>query len=63
VIPWGAIKVRLAELMPGPQRVFVGWREQYGCSNRLNRLTLAAHPAFKPQDARLVVPITPTRVK
>jgi S1-C subfamily serine protease len=62
-IPWDAVKRRLDELKPGPQRVFVGWRDQYSCSSRLNRLTLAAHPAFKPQDARLVVPITPTRVK
>jgi S1-C subfamily serine protease len=62
-IPWAAVKLRLDELQPGAHRVFAGWRDQYGCSTRLNRLTLAAHPAFKPQDARLVVPITPTRVK
>src|SRR4051794_3297740 len=61
-IPWAAIKTRLGELQPGPQRVFVGWREQYGCAARLNRLTHAAHPAFKDGDARLTVPVPATRV-
>jgi hypothetical protein len=61
-IPWPAIQRRLDELTPGPRRVFAGWRGQYGCSARLNRITQAEHPRFKPADARLVIPVAPSRV-
>jgi len=61
-IPWPAIQRRLDELTPGPRRVFAGWRGQYGCSARLNRLTQAEHPRFKPADARLVIPVPASRV-
>jgi hypothetical protein len=61
-IPWPAVKRRLDELRPGPRRVFAGWRDQYRCAGRLTRATRQAHPAFKPQDARLVVEIPATRI-
>ena len=61
-LPWPAVKLRLGELVPGPRRVFAGWRDQYDCADRLNRVTRTAHPAFKPADARLVVPIPATRI-
>jgi S1-C subfamily serine protease len=61
-MPWEAVKSRLDELTPGPRRVFVGWRGQYDCAARLNRVTRTEHPAFKPRDARLVVPIPATRI-
>ncbi len=61
-IPWTTVRQRLAELTPGPRRVFAGWRDQYGCAARLNRRTRAAHPAFKAADARLVIEVPATRV-
>src|SRR3954452_1066968 len=61
-IPWATVKQRLDELTPAAHRVFAGWADQYRCAAGLSRVTRAAHPAFKPQDARLTQPITPTRV-
>lgn len=61
-IPWTTVQDRLAELTPGPRRVFAGWRDQYECAARLNRRTRAAHPGFKARDARLVIPVPATRI-
>lgn len=61
-VPWADVQRRLDELVPGPRRVFAGWRDQYGCSARLNRVTRAAHPGFEPADARLVIPVPATRI-
>ncbi|HET6547035.1 MAG TPA: trypsin-like peptidase domain-containing protein [Solirubrobacter sp.] len=61
-IPWQAVKERLDELRPGPRRVFAGWRDQYECADRLHRITRAAHPEFRPIDARLTAPVPATRV-
>jgi S1-C subfamily serine protease len=61
-IPWAVVQQRMAELRPGPRRTFGGWQNQYGCAKRLHRLTRAAHPAFRPADARLTVPVPATRV-
>jgi hypothetical protein len=61
-IAWAAVQQRMRELRPGARRTFTGWRDQYGCSERLNRSTRVAHPAFRRADARLTVPIPATRV-
>jgi len=61
-IPWTAIRARLDQLKPGPRRIFVGWADQYRCVGRQHANARAAHPGFRAADARLVVPITPTRL-
>jgi hypothetical protein len=61
-IAWDAVQQRMRELRPGARRTFGGWRDQYGCSDRLNRLTRVAHPAFRRADARLIVPVPASRV-
>jgi len=61
-LPWDTVKQRIAELRPGPQRVFVGWRSQYRCVARLHAFTKAAHPAFRLNDAKLIQPITVSRL-
>lgn len=61
-LTWPAIRRRLDQLVAGPRRVFAGWRDQYDCAARLNRVTRAAHPRFKAADARLVIEVAPSRV-
>lgn len=61
-VPWTSIRVRIDQLQPGPRRVFVGWADQYRCVARRHAAARAAHPGFRAADARLVVPITPTRL-
>jgi len=61
-LPWNAVKRRLDELRPGPRRVFEGWGDQYACAARLHRAARAAHPAFRPRDARLTAPVPATRI-
>jgi hypothetical protein len=61
-VPWAAIEARIGELQPGPRRVFVGWADQYRCVGRQHALARAAHPGFRPADARLNAPVAPTRV-
>lgn len=61
-LPWDAVKQRIAQLRPGPQRVFVGWRSQYRCVARMHAFTKAAHPGFEPRDAKLIQPITVSRL-
>jgi S1-C subfamily serine protease len=61
-LAWDDVKRRLDELRPGPRRVFAGWRGQYDCVARLHRATRAAHPAFRPRDARLTAPVPATRI-
>ena len=43
----------------GPRRVFVGWADQYRCVGRQHALARAAHPGFRPADARLNAPVAP----
>jgi hypothetical protein len=62
VVPWAVIDARLSELQPGPRRVFVGWRDEYACTPRLNAATKAAHPGFRERDAVLNAPVPATRV-
>jgi S1-C subfamily serine protease len=61
-LPWDTIRQRLAELRPGPRRVYVGWREQYRCARDLNADVRAAHPGFLARDARLDAPVPATRL-
>jgi trypsin-like peptidase len=61
-IAWAVVQQRMSELRPGARRTYSGWRDQYGCSERLNRLTRVAHPAFRRSDARLTVPVPASRV-
>jgi S1-C subfamily serine protease len=62
VVPWNAIEQRLAELRPGPRQVYVGWRSQYKCVALQHRYAKAAHPGFRPIDARLNAPVPATRL-
>jgi S1-C subfamily serine protease len=61
-VPWGRIRPRLDQLRPGPRRVFAGWADQYRCAGRLDAAARARHPRYRLSDARLNVPIPPTRV-
>jgi S1-C subfamily serine protease len=61
-VPWALIQKRLAQLKPGPRRVFVGWAEQYRCVGRQHARARVAHPGFQPADARLNAPVAPTRL-
>jgi hypothetical protein len=61
-LAWDEVKRRIDELQPGARRVFAGWRGQYDCVRRLHKITSAAHPAFRPDDARLTAPVPATRV-
>jgi hypothetical protein len=62
VLPWSLIGRRLAELQPGPRRVYVGWRDEYACTPRLNAFAKAHHPRFRALDATLDAPVPATRV-
>jgi S1-C subfamily serine protease len=61
-VPWSAINARLAELEPGPRRIYVGWRDQYRCAPRLRAYAAAEHPGFRPVDARINAPVPATRL-
>jgi len=61
-LSWDAVKRRVDELQPGARRVFAGWRGQYDCVKRMHRITRAAHPAFRTEDARLTAPVPATRI-
>jgi S1-C subfamily serine protease len=61
-VPWARIKERLDELRPGPRRIFVGWAQQYRCVGRQHAYARATHPGYRARDARLYVPIAPTRL-
>jgi hypothetical protein len=62
VVPWSVIGARLAELQPGPRRVYVGWRDEYACTPKLNAFAMARHPGFRERDAVLNAPVPATRV-
>jgi S1-C subfamily serine protease len=61
-VPWDAVQRRLDQLRPGRSTVYVGWSDSYRCAPRLHAMTRAAHPGFRPRDARLNVPIPATRL-
>jgi hypothetical protein len=62
VVPWSLVSERLAELQPGPRRIYVGWRDEYACTPRLNAFAAARHPGFRETDAVLNAPVSATRV-
>jgi hypothetical protein len=62
VVPWKTVRARLAELQPGEDRVYVGWRDQYRCAGQLRAYALARHPGFRVRDARLNAPLPATRL-
>jgi hypothetical protein len=62
VLPWSLIGQRLSELQPGPRRVYVGWRDEYACTPKLNAYAKARHPGFRERDAVLNAPVAATRV-
>jgi hypothetical protein len=61
-LPWSTISALLAQLRPGPRRVFVGWREQFRCAWRLHAFARASHPGFRLSDARINAPVPATRL-
>jgi S1-C subfamily serine protease len=61
-LPGKVIADRLGQLDPGRTTVYVGWRDHYSCAGRLHALAAARHAGFKPADARLDAPVTPTRL-
>ena len=62
VVPWSLIGKRLSELQPGPRRIYVGWRHEYGCSAKLDAYTKHRHPGFQERDAVLNAPVPASRV-
>jgi hypothetical protein len=62
VVPWSLISERLSELQPGPRLVYVGWRDEYACTPKLNAATKARHPGFRERDAVLNAPVAASRV-
>lgn len=62
VVPWTSVRARLAELQPGADRVYVGWRDQYRCAGRLRAYAVAHHSGFRLRDARLNAPLPATRL-
>jgi hypothetical protein len=61
-VPWALIRQRLDELRPGARSIYVGWAGQYRCVGRQHAYARAMHPGYRPSDARLNVPIAPTRL-
>jgi len=61
-VPWGTVRERLDELRLGPQRLYVGWRDQYRCAGRLHAYASAAYPGYRRRDARLNAPVPATRL-
>jgi S1-C subfamily serine protease len=62
LVPSTVIERRLRKLRPGPRTVYVGWADQYRCTNRLGAYARANFPGFRSQDARLNPPVRPTRL-
>jgi len=61
-LPVARIRDRLGELRPGPRRIYVGWEEQYACSDRLMRFAGARHAGFVRRDAALNAPVPASRL-
>jgi len=61
-LPVARIRARLGELRPGPRRIYVGWEEQYACSDRLMRFAEARHAGFVRRDAALNAPVPASRL-
>lgn len=61
-IPWAQIERLIGQLRAGPRRIYVGWRSQYRCVAEQHAYARALHPRFRARDARLDVPVRPTRL-
>jgi hypothetical protein len=61
-LPWELVQAKLDQLRPGPRTVYVGWRSQYRCVQRLHDYARAAHPGFDPRAARLTEPPSVSRL-
>jgi S1-C subfamily serine protease len=61
-VSWATVRTRLEELVPGPRRLYSGWKAQYRCASRMHASTLAAHPRYRRSDARLDAPVPATRL-
>jgi hypothetical protein len=59
---WPTVRRLLAQLRPGPRRIYVGWREQYRCTPRLHAFAKAHHPGYRERNAVLNAPVPATRV-
>ena len=61
-VPWSAVQARLDKLQPGPNRVYVGWRDEYRCAPRQHAYAAAEHPAYREGDAVINAPVPATRL-
>jgi S1-C subfamily serine protease len=61
-LPWETISARLAELKPGGQAQYVGWRRHYRCNGAMQAYARARHPGLRPSDAILNAPVPATRL-
>lgn len=61
-LPWDLIEDRLRELRPGAGTVFAGWKPHYACAHALQSRTLARHPGYDPDAARLNAPVPASRL-
>jgi S1-C subfamily serine protease len=61
-VPWSTVQARLEKLRPGPDRVYVGWRDEYRCAPRQHAYAAAEHPGYRPLDARINAPVPATRL-
>ncbi len=61
-IPWSAVKERLQELRQDARRLYVGWREQYRCADRLHAYAETEHAGYRRVDARINAPVAATRL-
>ena len=61
-VPWSAVQARLDELEEGARRIYVGWRYQYRCVPQLDAYAAAAHPGYRPLDARINAPVPASRL-
>ena len=61
-VSWLSVQARLDELEPGPDRLYVGWRDQYRCAPQLHAYAAVEHPGYRRLDARINAPVPATRL-
>jgi S1-C subfamily serine protease len=61
-VPWSVVQARLDKLQPGPDRIYVGWRDEYRCASNQHAYAAAEHPGYRRADARINAPIPATRL-
>jgi S1-C subfamily serine protease len=62
VVPMYRINSWLGLLRPGERAVYSGWGDEYRCTPQEHAYARATYPGYRPADAKLNMPITPTRV-